>query len=492
MTRPWFRALARKFFSGRQLQTTSRPKRRRGVRLRLEQLEDRTVTSTLQIDSPMLLAAVPEAATIHVSSDATGHGGSGLDQLLQDVQSLGSGTIDSVDRLPSNLDRLLADAAADVTLNVTDGKEKPASSSSPPDPGATPQPSAPATSLSGPGASPQPLAPPSGALPVRENRVENVVVQTSPSGGLARTDPTLARASLDPNILSSASAAAQPGPPPGLARTEAPTAQPGSDPIVVNLAVTDLRPIPQTLPDASPEVVGPLSQSTNVPGAGAPQAPLDPLGSETNGSNPTSRPAGAAELQAGRAEAQRFLADLPDGTLLQRFVTDGEQAAFTTLVQRYERFVLGICRRVLSDAHAAQDAFQATFLVLAQKASILDRHSPLAGWLYKVAYHMALRLRAVATRRRRREKDAAAGGASEGPCESPAEIEKQELRQALAEELRRLPEKYRAPLVLVYFDGLTHEEAARAIGVPRGSMAKRIGEGLAHLRERLCKRGFLT
>jgi RNA polymerase sigma factor (sigma-70 family) len=182
---------------------------------------------------------------------------------------------------------------------------------------------------------------------------------------------------------------------------------------------------------------------------------------------------------------------LPDGSLLQRFVADREQAAFTALVRRHERLVLGICQRVLGDSHAAQDALQATFLVLARKASLLDQERPLAGWLHKVAYHLALRLRAVAARRRRSEKEAAGRRYSQSTGECAAEIEKQEMRQVLGEELRRLPEKYRVPLVLCYFDGRTHDEAARAIGLPRGSMSRRISEGLERLRARLHDRGVM-
>jgi RNA polymerase sigma factor (sigma-70 family) len=183
-------------------------------------------------------------------------------------------------------------------------------------------------------------------------------------------------------------------------------------------------------------------------------------------------------------------ADPTDGLLLQRFVADQEQTAFTALVERYEGFVLGICQRVLGDSHAALDAFQATFLVLARNAGLLDREGSLAGWLWKVAYRIALRLRAVAARQRRCEKEAANRRPSHEPGADPADLEKQELLGALDEELQRLPEKYRVPLVLCYFDGRTHAEAARAIGLPRGSMAKRVSEGLRRLRERLVERGF--
>ena len=199
--------------------------------------------------------------------------------------------------------------------------------------------------------------------------------------------------------------------------------------------------------------------------------------------------AAAAESRvtaAARAQAQAFHADLTDGTLLQRFVADREQAAFAALVQRHGGFVLGVCHRVLGDFHAAQDAVQATFLVLARKAGMLDRSGPLGGWPYKVAYHLALRSRSVAARQRLTERAADPGE----PADVPApDLDEEEVRQALREELQHLPEKYRAPLMLCYFDGRTHADAARGIGVPRGSMAKRIGEGLECLRERLLDRG---
>jgi RNA polymerase sigma factor (sigma-70 family) len=191
-----------------------------------------------------------------------------------------------------------------------------------------------------------------------------------------------------------------------------------------------------------------------------------------------------------RSGAGRPAADLPDGSLLHRFVEYREQEAFTALVQRHERSVLGVCRRVLGDSHAAHDAFQTTFLVLARKAGMLDRQTPLGGWLYRVAYHAALRLRSVAARQRSTEAEAARESNSTATAEGPTEVELEELRNAVREELDRLPEKYRTPLTLCYLDGRTHADAAREIGVPRGSMAKRVGEGLDRLRERLLDRGI--
>jgi RNA polymerase sigma factor (sigma-70 family) len=152
--------------------------------------------------------------------------------------------------------------------------------------------------------------------------------------------------------------------------------------------------------------------------------------------------------------------------------------------------VLGVCHKVLGDYHAAQDASQATFMVLARKAGMLDRSTPLGGWLYKVAYHLALRSRAVAARQKLGEKEAADELPTATTDPGPATVDQREIQQVLQEELQRLPEKYRAPLTLTYIDGRSHADAAREIGLPRGSMAKRVGEGLERLRERLLHRGF--
>ena len=185
----------------------------------------------------------------------------------------------------------------------------------------------------------------------------------------------------------------------------------------------------------------------------------------------------------------RPTAELTDGALLQRFAADRDQSAFTALVQRHGRLVLNVCQRVLGDFHAAQDASQATFMVLARKAGMLDRSTPLGGWLYKVAYHLALRSRAVSRPPAGRR---AGGGQRAGrPVHRRhhPDLDQRELHQVIHEELAGLPEKYRAPLTLCYLDGRSHAEAAREIGLPRGSMAKRVGEGLEFLRERCSTAG---
>jgi RNA polymerase sigma factor (sigma-70 family) len=176
--------------------------------------------------------------------------------------------------------------------------------------------------------------------------------------------------------------------------------------------------------------------------------------------------------------------------LLRRFAGGRDQAAFAELVRRYEGSVLAVCTRVLGDADRARDASQATFLALARRASGLDARGPLTGWLYRVACRMALRVRRTAARRWRLEQ-AAAEQRPQEEDDTFADVEAGDTWRVLREELQRLPEKYREPLVLCYLDGRTHAEVARMVGLPRGSVAKRIGEGLERLRERLARRGFL-
>jgi RNA polymerase sigma-70 factor (ECF subfamily) len=177
----------------------------------------------------------------------------------------------------------------------------------------------------------------------------------------------------------------------------------------------------------------------------------------------------------------RALDALTDGELLGWFVERQQEAAFAVLVRRHGPMVLSVCRRVLRHSHDADDAFQATFLVLAQKAHRLRRPELLANWLYGVAYRTALHARQRTARRGEREREAAKMIV---PSDEP-EGDAQELRRILDEELHRLPEKYRAPLVLCYLEGKTNEEAARLLGWPTGSMSHRLARGRDLLRERL-------
>jgi RNA polymerase sigma factor (sigma-70 family) len=176
--------------------------------------------------------------------------------------------------------------------------------------------------------------------------------------------------------------------------------------------------------------------------------------------------------------------DLADRRLLERFVTAQDQAAFAALVQRHGPMVLGVCRRLLHDAHEAEDAFQATFLVLVHKARSIGRPEFLGPWLHGVAYRVAARARQAA-RRRGREREAAAM-----PDGDPAvEVVWRELRQVLDEELGRLAQKYRAPLVLFYLEGKTTAEVARQLGCPKGTVLSRLARGRDRLRIRLVRRG---
>jgi RNA polymerase sigma factor (sigma-70 family) len=146
--------------------------------------------------------------------------------------------------------------------------------------------------------------------------------------------------------------------------------------------------------------------------------------------------------------------------------------------------VLGVCRRLLGDAHEAEDAFQATFLVLVHKARSLGRPELLGPWLHGVAHRTAARARRAA-RRRAREREAVAM-----PDGDPAaEVVWRELRQVLDEELGRLAGKYRDPLVLFYLQGKTTEEVAELLGCPKGTVLSRLARGRDRLRDRLARRG---
>ncbi len=182
-----------------------------------------------------------------------------------------------------------------------------------------------------------------------------------------------------------------------------------------------------------------------------------------------------------RSADSRALDNLTDGELLERFVRQHEEAAFAALVQRHGPMVLSVCQRVLRHSQDADDAFQATFLVLAQKAHRLRRPGLLANWLYGVAYRTALHARQHAARRSEREREAA----KRIVLSDDPERKRLALRRVLDEELHRLPEKYRAPLVLCYLEGKTNKEAARLLGWPSGSMAHRLARGRDLLRKRL-------
>lgn len=176
--------------------------------------------------------------------------------------------------------------------------------------------------------------------------------------------------------------------------------------------------------------------------------------------------------------------DVTDADLLARFLASRDEAAFELLLWRHGTMVLRVCRDVTRDEHAAEDAFQATFLALVRKAATIRTRESVGGWLSRVAYRVALRARAKS--RQTINIDLLALPAV---AELPDEASLRELRPLLHEEVQRLPAKYRAPIVLCYLEGLTHEEAARRLGWPKGTVAGRMARARELLRKRLTRRG---
>jgi RNA polymerase sigma factor (sigma-70 family) len=183
-------------------------------------------------------------------------------------------------------------------------------------------------------------------------------------------------------------------------------------------------------------------------------------------------------------------AGLGDGPLLERFATlQGEVAdfAFAALVARHGPMVWRVCRRVLRDEHDAQDAFQATWLVLVRKAGSLRDPSSVGNWLFGVASRVALDARAASSRRQLHEQRYAESQSDEARAE---ERDRDDLGAVLHEELQRLPERYQTPIVLCYLVGLSHEEAALRLGCPVGTVRSRLARGRERLRARLVRRGI--
>jgi RNA polymerase sigma factor (sigma-70 family) len=174
-----------------------------------------------------------------------------------------------------------------------------------------------------------------------------------------------------------------------------------------------------------------------------------------------------------------------DGRLLGRFIEERDDAAFEALVRRHGPMVLGVCRRILRHEEDSQDAFQATFLVLVRKAGSVVPREMVGNWLYGVAQQTAIRVRAMTAKRQARERQMAA---------LPDVADRQnrdDLATLLDEELARLPEKYRAVIVLCDLEGRTRKEVAKQLGWPEGSVATRLFRGRALLARRLARQGLL-
>lgn len=183
----------------------------------------------------------------------------------------------------------------------------------------------------------------------------------------------------------------------------------------------------------------------------------------------------------GRPEASRT-----DGQLLGAFVTDRDPEAFAGLVRRHGPMVLGVCRRVVGDAHAAEDSFQAVFIVLARRAAAVRPREQVGNWLYGVAYRTALKARAVLARRRSREKQV---GAMPEPAAKPPPDVWADLQPVIDEELNRLPDKLRVPVVLCDLEGRPQRQVAAQLKVPPATLATRLAAARRVLAARLTKRG---
>jgi RNA polymerase sigma factor (sigma-70 family) len=176
--------------------------------------------------------------------------------------------------------------------------------------------------------------------------------------------------------------------------------------------------------------------------------------------------------------------DLSDGQLLERYLARREEAAFALLLRRHGPMVLGVCRRLLRQEQDAEDAFQATFLVLARRAAVIEPRDRVGPWLYGVAYRTALKARALCARRRRVEREAAR------PAGTPAERRApDDLRPLLDQYLSRLPDRYRVPLVLCDLEGRSRKEVAVQLGLPEGTLSSRLARARALLGRRLRRGG---
>jgi RNA polymerase sigma factor (sigma-70 family) len=179
---------------------------------------------------------------------------------------------------------------------------------------------------------------------------------------------------------------------------------------------------------------------------------------------------------------------LTDGQLLEQFTLRDEAAsepAFAALVERHGPMVLRVCRSILRNEHDAEDAFQSTFLVLARRAPSLWAETSLGSWLYGVAFRTASCARASRIVHRQHERKAALSAVRAFESDDP-----DGLGPALHEEVSRLPDRFRAPILLCYFGHMTHEQAARQLGCPVGTIRSRLARARALLKARLTRRGL--
>ncbi len=188
-----------------------------------------------------------------------------------------------------------------------------------------------------------------------------------------------------------------------------------------------------------------------------------------------------------RAVQRQDAASRTDGQLLASFIDQKDEAAFEALVRRHGPMVFGVCRRVVGNHHDAEDAFQATFLVLARKASSVRPRERLANWLHGVALRTAMKAKALTAKRRGREKQV-----TEMPEPEAAQQDQwRDLQPLLDQELNGLPENYRLPILLCDLEGKTIKEATQQLGWPQGTLAGRLARGRKLLAKRLANRGVV-
>src|SRR5262249_33119208 len=187
-----------------------------------------------------------------------------------------------------------------------------------------------------------------------------------------------------------------------------------------------------------------------------------------------------------RGMVAETLADQSDRQLVEQFLDGHDEAVFEAIVRRHGAMVYRACWRVLQHHQDAEDAFQATFLVLAQRLRTVRKHASLASWLHGVAHRVALKAKAEAATRRRHEQQAAVS-----PPVPPDDVSWGEVRAVLDAELVGLPEKWRLPLVLCYLEGRTQDEAAEQLGWSKRTLRRRLEEGRTGLGHRLSRRGVV-
>jgi RNA polymerase sigma factor (sigma-70 family) len=195
------------------------------------------------------------------------------------------------------------------------------------------------------------------------------------------------------------------------------------------------------------------------------------------------RPPSLPRLLAGALAEPRTTES--DRHLLERFAETGDEAAFSALVERHGPMLVALCRRLVSDADLADDVLQATFVVLAKKARSIRRRESLASWLYGVAQRLARQARLAEVARSRRERRVA----QERAEAAQADPGWHELLRILDEEVQRLPERYRSPLLLCYLDGRTQDEAAKQLGWSLSTLRRRLNTGRERLRARMTRQG---